>query len=161
MSGPSVVPVDMIPPAPQAATPSEEPQTAAVEPVPSIPSDPVSEPAEETPSVAAEVAAKPETGPQAGSGGGGNLILVRARTNSWIQVRDDIAGELLLTRLLRAGDSYAVPDRPGLKLSTGNAGALEILVGGEPVPSIGSEGTVLRGVALDAEKLRAGTAVAE
>ncbi|MCZ6765190.1 MAG: DUF4115 domain-containing protein, partial [Alphaproteobacteria bacterium] len=77
------------------------------------------------------------------------------------QVRDNAAGELLLTRLLRAGDSYAVPNRPGLQLSTGNAGAIEILVDGQPVPSIGAEGTVRRKVALDAERLKAGTAVNE
>lgn len=81
--------------------------------------------------------------------------------NSWIQVRDDTVNELLVTRLLRAGDSYAVPDRSGLKLSTGNAGALEILVDGEAVPSIGGEGTVRRNVFLDADKLKAGTAAGE
>lgn len=88
-------------------------------------------------------------------------ILVRAKTNSWIQVRDDAANQLLLTRLLRAGDIYRVPDRVGLKLLTGNAGGIEITVDGEPVPSIGPVGAVRRGVALDAEKLKSGTAVTE
>ena len=86
-------------------------------------------------------------------------IVVRARLNSWIQVRDDIGNQLLVTRLLRTGDHYEVPDQPGLRLLTGNAGALEILVDGELVPAIGDEGAVRRNVILDAEKLRAGTAV--
>ncbi len=81
--------------------------------------------------------------------------------NSWIQVRDDNGNMLLLTRLLRAGDAYRVPDRPGLTLLTGNAGALEILVDGEAVPSIGPLGAVRRGVALDIERLRQGTAIIE
>jgi len=97
--------------------------------------------------------------PQPAPAGGGRII-VRARTNSWIQVRDGNAGELLMTRLLRAGDTYAVPDRAGLMLSTGNAGALEILVDGAAVPAIGSAGAVRRNVALDADKLKAGTASA-
>jgi len=88
-------------------------------------------------------------------------IIVRAKTNSWIQVRDDTANELLLTRLLRAGDSYTVPGRSGLMLSTGNAGALEILVDGKAVPPIGAEGVVRRKILLDANKLKAGTAVSE
>jgi cytoskeletal protein RodZ len=88
-------------------------------------------------------------------------ILVRAKMNSWIQVRDDNGNRLLLTRLLRAGDTYRVPNRPGLKLLTGNAGALEILVDGETVPSIGPLGAVRRGVALDIERLRRGTAIIE
>lgn len=88
-------------------------------------------------------------------------IVVRAKLDSWIQVRDSIARRLLVTRLLRAGDSYRVPNRPGLTLLTGNAGALEILVDGKPVPSIGGIGTVRRDVALDAAKLKAGTAVVD
>ena len=88
-------------------------------------------------------------------------ILVRAKLDSWIQVRDDSVNRLLLTRLLRAGDIYRVPDRPGLKLLTGNAGALEILVDGEVVPSIGPPGRVRRDVPLDAKRLRDGTAAVD
>jgi cytoskeletal protein RodZ len=88
-------------------------------------------------------------------------ILIRAKMNAWIQVRDDINNQMLLTRLMKPGDSYAVPNRSGLKLLTGNAGALEIQVDGEVAPSIGPVGAVRRSVALDAERLRAGTAVSE
>jgi len=102
-------------------------------------------------------AAAPATGTQAADGD--HRIVVRARADSWIQVRDGVARRLLVTRLLRAGDSYRVPDRPGLTLLTGNAGALDILVDGAAVPAIGGEGTVRRNVALDAERLLAGTAV--
>ncbi len=99
------------------------------------------------------------TGRVFGADNAGSRILVRAKSNSWIQVRDDIGNQLMLTRLLRPGDSYRVPDRPGLKLLTGNAGALEILVDGEAVPSIGPVGTVRHGISLDIERLREGTAV--
>jgi cytoskeleton protein RodZ len=88
-------------------------------------------------------------------------ILVRAKSNSWIQIRDESAGELLVTRLLRSGDSYEVPNRTGLRLATGNAGALEIVVDGTVVPAIGDDGAVRRNVLLDVEKLKAGQAVAE
>jgi len=88
-------------------------------------------------------------------------IVVRARIDSFIQVRDDGANRMLVTRLLRAGGVYRVPDRPGLTLSTGNAGALDILVDGEIVPSIGGDGIVLQGVALDVERLRTGSAASE
>ncbi len=74
-------------------------------------------------------------------------------------MRDGVNRRLLVTRLLRAGDSYRVPNQPGLTLLTGNAGALDIMVDGEPVPPIGGEGTVRRNVALDAERLLDGTAV--
>ena len=63
-----------------------------------------------------------------------------------------------MSQLLKAGETYDVPDKIGLSLHTGNAGALEITVDGVVVPSIGGEGAVLRGVHLDAESLKAGTA---
>ncbi|MCP5370684.1 MAG: DUF4115 domain-containing protein [Hyphomicrobiales bacterium] len=94
-------------------------------------------------------------------GGSKFRILVRARSDSWIQVRDETGNELIVTRLLRAGDSYRVPDRGDLTLQTGNAGALEILVDGEVVPPIGPEGAVRRRVALSAQRLLDGTAVVE
>ncbi len=86
-------------------------------------------------------------------------IQVRAKTNSWIQVRDETEDKLLFTRLLRKGDIYDVPARSGLTLLTGNAGALDILVDGKVVPSIGDAGDVRRNVSLDPEKLILGSAV--
>lgn len=92
---------------------------------------------------------------------GPSRITVRAKSNSWIQVRDEIADRLLFTRLLRKGDEYEVPNRDGLRLMTGNAGALELLVDGEVVPAIGDVGEVRRNVELDVDKLQSGSAVAE
>lgn len=84
------------------------------------------------------------------------VIELRAKSDSWIQVRD--GNELLLTRLLREGEVYQVPDRDGLTLMTGNAGGLEVLVGGELMPPLGDVGVVRRGVPLSAERLRSGVA---
>ncbi len=100
---------------------------------------------------------KPEAKPETPAA---SRIVVRAKSNSWIQVRDDVDNQLLLTRLLRAGDTYPVPNRSGLMLLTGNAGALEIQVDGEIVPGIGG-GAVRRAVALDVERLRQGKAVVD
>lgn len=92
---------------------------------------------------------------------GESRIMVRARMASWIQVRDDVGNQLLMTRLMRAGDTFRVPDRPGLTLLTGNAGALDILVDGETMPPLGPIGAVRRDVTLDIERLREGTATVE
>ena len=115
------------------ATPAPENATAAAEP-----------------EAAAEAPAEPKS-----------RVLVRAKSNSWIQVRDDFSNEIMVTRLLKAGEEYYVPDKFGLRLLTGNAGALEILVDGKPVPPIGLEGAVRRGVQLDPALLKAGDAVSE
>ncbi len=81
-------------------------------------------------------------------------ITLRATADSWVQVRDG-AQNVLLTRMLRAGDSYRVPNKADLWLLTGNAGGLEILVDGEPVAPLGPSGEVRRDVALDATALKA------
>jgi len=85
-------------------------------------------------------------------------VVIRATADSWIQIRD--ARQLvLLARVLKAGESYRAPDQPGLSMRTGNAGGLEIKVGGIPAPSIGRMGMVRRNVALDGQALLAGSAV--
>jgi cytoskeleton protein RodZ len=87
-------------------------------------------------------------------------IVLRARLDAWVQVY--AADEsLILTRVLQPGDSYRVPDLAGLTLVTGNAGGLEIEVDGATVPPLGPVGAVRRGIALDAERLLEGTAMAQ
>lgn len=119
------------------------------------------------PSVSEQFAALPVA--PGDSGGEGSVfgksntnarIVIRANADSWVQVRDN-DGELILTRMLRAGDSYRVPNKDGLTLLTGNAGALEIYVDGRKAPPIGPGGAIRRDVALDADRLMAGTAAAD
>lgn len=85
-------------------------------------------------------------------------ISIKALTDCWIQVRA-ADQSIVFSRILKSGETYTVPARPGLSLRTGNAGALEIAVDGKPVPSIGAIGTLRRAVALDPVELAAGTAV--
>lgn len=86
-------------------------------------------------------------------------IVVSARDpDTWVQVMDS-QQNALLTQMLRPGDRYLVPNRPGLSLQTNNAGGLDILVDGTAVPTIGARGDIRRDVRLDPELLKSGTAV--
>ena len=85
-------------------------------------------------------------------------VVIRATADSWIQIRD-ARQSVLLTRVLKAGESCRAPARPGLSMRTGNAGGLEITVDGVPAPPIGRKGMVRRNVALDGRALLAGSAV--
>ena len=92
-----------------------------------------------------------------GEPGEGSRVTVRAVVDSWVEIQAS-DGELLLTRVLRVGDLYHVPARPGLTLVTGNAGGLAFSVDGAKVPDIGPMGTVRRNVSLDPDALKNGTA---
>jgi len=104
------------------------------------------------PSAASAIAAPVSDG-QAGSRP--SRVVIRAIADSWLQVGDG-RSPALFAQVLRAGDSFHVPDRAGLRFDTGNAGGLEITVDGRPVPSVGPSGSVRRNIPLDADKLVAG-----
>lgn len=74
-------------------------------------------------------------------------VVIKANASSWVQVRASDS-TTIMTRVMRAGDVYEVPDRQGLKLFTGNAGALTILIDGKPVRRIGGNGDIARNVDL-------------
>jgi cytoskeleton protein RodZ len=129
-------------------------QMAAATPPPASPALSQTTPAA---APATSVPASTTTGKVYGTEGSGRVV-IHITDDSWVQVRDADQA-LLLTRTLHAGDVYYVPDKPGISLRTGNAGALSITVDGHPAPAVG--GRLRRNVLLDPERLMAGTAVAE
>jgi len=143
------------PPAPPAAPePEPEPEQAAPQP-PAPPAAPEPEAAAPVPA-APSLASVPTDGRVYGEENVNARIILRAREDSWVQVRDNEG--LLLTRLLRAGDSYRVPSRDGLRLMTGNAGGLLIELDGTLLPPLGGTGEVRRNIALEPAALRGGGA---
>jgi cytoskeleton protein RodZ len=74
-------------------------------------------------------------------------IVLAATVDSWIQIRD-ADHSLLFTGLLKPGEQYRVPDRPGLSMRVGNAGGLNVTIDGKPVPPLGPAGAV-RNVVLE------------
>jgi cytoskeleton protein RodZ len=95
-----------------------------------------------------------------GAGNEDARIVLIAESESWVQVRAT-SGELLLTRVLRPGDRYLVPDRPGLVMMTGNLGALRVIVDGEAAPGLGPLGVIGRDIPLDANRLLSGQVSAD
>jgi len=100
------------------------------------------------------VAAPPITSPS----GSPARILLRARADTWIEITDDRAKKVIYAKLLRAGDSHTVPDRPGLKLLVGNAGGLEVVIDGTLLSPLGRDGVVQRNLPLEPHNLRAAAA---
>jgi cytoskeleton protein RodZ len=151
----AVEPLPVEPSAAEATVPTEpaepvvataEPAVATAEPVVPVPTEP------------AQPAAEGGYVPNVYGGATPGRIVITATADSWVQVsRAD--GSAVFTRILEPGDIYHVPDDPGLALRTGNAGGLTITVDGAAVPAVGGANEVRRGIALDPDRLKAGTAV--
>lgn len=169
VAGPPTYTEDELTPASTSET--EAPPPPAVEPrVAETPSPAPPSPSPAEPKPAVQVAALPSIPADGGENNTSDdgrtygvinqqaRVVIGARADSWVQVHDG-KQNVLLTRMLRTGDRYLVPDRQDLVMLTGNAGGLIISVDGEPVPRIGSDGAILHNVRLDVELLKAGRAV--
>lgn len=82
-----------------------------------------------------------------------NEIILNVIENSWVEIRG-ADGETIVSRVLKAGDQYFVPDRPDLKMSIGNAGGVEIILNGDIKKILGERGQVRRDISLDAQSLK-------
>jgi cytoskeleton protein RodZ len=79
--------------------------------------------------------------------------VIRAKGESWVQIRDNPGNRTLLDRVLRGGESVEIPNRPGIVLTTGKAENLDILLDGQEVDPFGGPG-VRRNIALEPDRLR-------
>ena len=109
-----------------------------------------------SPSSAAAAPVTPSLAPPTPGGQSGQLrIVLHASADSWVQVRDR-AGPVLLTRILHPGETWEVPAKPNLLLTTGNAGGTDLVVDGVTAPSLGGSGVVRRDLPLDPDLIKDG-----
>lgn len=127
-----------------ALAPSEPPAPAEVNTAAAPPATMPAAPASPPPTVATATATD-----------GSSRVVLTANADSWVEVREAGTRTPLLSRLMRAGETFAVPDRPGLTLMTGNAGGLDVTVDGQQVAPLGKTGAVRRAVSLDPDRLKA------
>lgn len=81
-------------------------------------------------------------------------VMIRSVQPSWILVSDS-HGKILVDRVLKSGESYAVPDQKGLRLTTGNGSGLILSIDGVDLPHLSTEQSkIQRDIPLDTESLR-------
>ena len=68
-------------------------------------------------------------------------MVLKATGNSWVEI-EDMEGNILMTRLMRPGETYVVPNINGLTFNTGNAGALSLSQGDVIIPKLGEVGEI-------------------
>ena len=69
-------------------------------------------------------------------------LVLKATGNSWVEI-EDMEGNILMTRLMRPGETYVVPDINGLTFNTGNAGVLSLSKGDVIVSKLGEVGEII------------------
>ena len=79
-------------------------------------------------------------------------VVLKAKNDTRITVRGE-DGSLYLNRDLKAGDTYMVPNLPGLSLATSNAGAIEVALDGQVLGPVGQSQEILGRVSLDPQSL--------
>ena len=104
---------------------------------------------------AAMVPAVPTASVAGPAGPDDSRIVLRANALTWLLVKDK-TGSVLLNKTLKPGDTWSVPPRADLLLTTGNAGGTDIVVDGTVTPSLGGSGVVRRDLALDPDQIRDG-----
>ena len=80
-------------------------------------------------------------------------MVLKSSGNSWVEI-EDLDGNSYLTRLMRSGETFVVPDKKGLTLSTGNAGVLSLTFGSIHISKLGSIGEVISSRPLNIEAFK-------
>ncbi len=91
--------------------------------------------------------------PAAPARSGALAVALTAQRASWVEVKVD--GTTALNRVLSARETQRFDARHEVVLSVGNAGGVAVTVNDRPLPPLGREGDVRRGVAIRADTLAA------
>jgi cytoskeleton protein RodZ len=143
-----------VPPKPPSPTPAPKPAPVAVAqkpvsvPPPAALPPPVAVvPPPSSPPPLAVATPKPTPAPAAVPPPAPPAQTIVATADTWVEVTDS-TGNILFSKVLHAGDSWPVPDEPGLTMTAGNAGGTEISTAGKAGAPLGATGTVLHAYAL-------------
>jgi cytoskeleton protein RodZ len=128
---------------------AEAEAAAKVPPALGLPADPL---------LFAQQMAAPEQAPAKvyGDTVGITRISLRATEDCYVRIRDiwsDGGPKVIFEQTLMKGESYRVPNRGGLQLRAGNAGALIVEIDGKELGALGKPGDTADRVSLMAERL--------
>jgi cytoskeleton protein RodZ len=87
----------------------------------------------------------------AASPAGARLVL-KAKAPVWVRI-EDAQGNVVMTRMLLKGETYAVPDRQGLVVIARDGGLLSYVIDGQEKGILGPPGEILVGRPLDIKSL--------
>ena len=85
-------------------------------------------------------------------------VVLRMKAAGWVQVREK-QGPVLLSRVMRAGETWPVPKGQPLLMTTGNAGGTDVLLDGIATASLGAMGVARRDIQIDPDPARGASSV--
>jgi cytoskeleton protein RodZ len=83
---------------------------------------------------------------------GESRLMLKAKAAVWVRIEDQ-AGNVVMTQMLRKGDTFKVPNRLGLVVIARDGGALSYLIDGKEKGILGPPGEILVGKSLDLKSL--------
>ena len=116
---------------------------------------------EPPPAVTAEqpgrTAPQPGAGPAPAPAPAAGPVVLTATDRVWLRI-SDASGQRLFEKEMATGETYTVPDDAnGPTITTGRPNALRITVGGTEVPPVGEPETLVKGIGVSSNALRART----
>ncbi len=105
------------------------------------------------PGVAAAPSVPPSAAAPAAQAGDDSRVVFRSNAYIWLMVRDK-AGNTLVNKTLKPGETWPAPLRAELKIAASNGAGMDIVVDGTPVQPLGAAGQVRRDMTLDPDALR-------
>ena len=142
-------PTSALPPAPHPAPATEPAKETPKTEIPAAAASPA-EPVVDTP---AKTEPTPPAAASFGEKSSKSHVVVKAEKDSWILVTDS-KGNTVFDRTLKAGETYNVPVRKDLKLTTGNTSGVSFALDGQPLPKLKTNGKVARAVPLETTRLK-------
>lgn len=82
----------------------------------------------------------------------GSRVTLRLHRPAFVAVLG-VRNHQYIDRVLRAGDTYRVPNMRGLKLNTRDAGAVEVILDGNTVGFAGEDGAAVKGMSLQPQNI--------
>jgi len=85
----------------------------------------------------------------------GTHVAIKAQQSSWVMVSDN-HGNTLFDRVLKPGETYNVPDKPDLLLTTGNPAGITLTLDDVDLPKLSSHTSgIMRDISIDMTHLKA------
>jgi cytoskeleton protein RodZ len=106
------------------------------------------------PPVVGTQVATAEDGRAFGAENADSHVILKAKAPVWLRI-EDTSGNVVMTQMLNTGDTYKVPNRPGLVALSRDGGRLAYLIDGKEAGVLGPPGQILIGEKLDVASLSA------